>query len=246
MRVVIVGGGPAGMALGRLLAVSGAEVDVLERASALDRVFRGEGLLPLGVDALVEMGLGQLLQRIPSRHVEAWRILIDGDEVLTIPEPVEDLGDRAFRVVSPGALLEGIAAEAARAAGFRLHLGARFTGLRRATDERVAGVDAEIDGTARTFPADLVVGCDGRGSSVRTRAGLPLHLDAQQYDVLWFKAPALADERGRTDIRIMVRAGHHPLIAYTSWDDRLQALSQYLETGEPRPKRRRAGFDTDR
>ena len=30
------------------------------------------------------------------------------------------------------------------------------------------------------------------------------------------------------------------------WDDRLQALSQYLETGEPRPKRRRVGFDTDR
>jgi DNA-binding transcriptional ArsR family regulator len=30
------------------------------------------------------------------------------------------------------------------------------------------------------------------------------------------------------------------------WDDRLQALSRYLETGEPRPKRRRAGFDTDR
>lgn len=30
------------------------------------------------------------------------------------------------------------------------------------------------------------------------------------------------------------------------WDDRLQALSQYLEKGEPRPKRRRAGFDTDR
>jgi DNA-binding transcriptional ArsR family regulator len=30
------------------------------------------------------------------------------------------------------------------------------------------------------------------------------------------------------------------------WDDRLQALSVYLETGEPRPKRRRAGFDTDR
>jgi len=30
------------------------------------------------------------------------------------------------------------------------------------------------------------------------------------------------------------------------WDDRLQALSQYLETGEPRPKRRKPGFDTDR
>jgi DNA-binding transcriptional ArsR family regulator len=32
----------------------------------------------------------------------------------------------------------------------------------------------------------------------------------------------------------------------SQWDARLQALSQYLETGEPRPKRRRAGFDTDR
>ena len=30
------------------------------------------------------------------------------------------------------------------------------------------------------------------------------------------------------------------------WDDRLQALAEYLETGEPRRKRRRAGFDTDR
>jgi DNA-binding transcriptional ArsR family regulator len=32
----------------------------------------------------------------------------------------------------------------------------------------------------------------------------------------------------------------------SQWDDRLQALSQYLETGEPRPKRRKPGFDTDR
>jgi DNA-binding transcriptional ArsR family regulator len=29
------------------------------------------------------------------------------------------------------------------------------------------------------------------------------------------------------------------------WDDRLQALSRYPETGEPRPERRRVGFDTD-
>jgi DNA-binding transcriptional ArsR family regulator len=30
------------------------------------------------------------------------------------------------------------------------------------------------------------------------------------------------------------------------WDGRLQALSQYLETGEAPPKRRKPGFDTDR
>ncbi|HVW33812.1 MAG TPA: metalloregulator ArsR/SmtB family transcription factor [Acidimicrobiia bacterium] len=32
----------------------------------------------------------------------------------------------------------------------------------------------------------------------------------------------------------------------SQWDDRLQALSTYLETGEPRPRKRRPGFDTDR
>jgi DNA-binding transcriptional ArsR family regulator len=26
------------------------------------------------------------------------------------------------------------------------------------------------------------------------------------------------------------------------WDDRLKALSDYLETGEPRPRKRRTGF----
>lgn len=30
------------------------------------------------------------------------------------------------------------------------------------------------------------------------------------------------------------------------WDGRLQALSQYLETGESQPKRRKPGFNTDR
>jgi DNA-binding transcriptional ArsR family regulator len=30
------------------------------------------------------------------------------------------------------------------------------------------------------------------------------------------------------------------------WDGRLHALAQYLETGEPEPKRRKPGFDTDR
>ena len=56
MKVVIVGGGPAGIALGRLLALGGADVDVLERAQSFDRVLRGEGLMPLGIDALAAMG----------------------------------------------------------------------------------------------------------------------------------------------------------------------------------------------
>lgn len=48
------------------------------------------------------------------------------------------------------------------------------------------------DAGAHDVEADLVVGCDGRGSSVRTRTGLGLELSPEQYDVLWWKQPSPA------------------------------------------------------
>ena len=45
-KVVIVGGGPAGMVLGLLLARAGLQVTVLERNPDFEREFRGEILQP--------------------------------------------------------------------------------------------------------------------------------------------------------------------------------------------------------
>ena len=114
MRVVIVGAGPAGAALALLLARSGVQVRLLEREKSPGGVFRGEGLMPLGLDALAQMGLSAVLAQVPGRIVRSWRIWIDGEEVFRIPEPVGELGELAFRVVAPAALLDGILAEAAR------------------------------------------------------------------------------------------------------------------------------------
>ncbi len=57
MRIVIVGSGPAGAALSLLLARNGLDVLLLERETDPERVFRGEGLMPMGLDALHQMGL---------------------------------------------------------------------------------------------------------------------------------------------------------------------------------------------
>lgn len=222
MKVLVVGAGPAGAATALLLARSGVDVTLVEREGSFQRVFRGEGLMPLGIDALFEMGLGGALDSIPARKVESWNIFIDGEEVFVIPEPVEELGERSMRVVSQPALLELMVEQASRYPSFSFERGARVHDLIRNQNGRVVGAELETSGGAREVRADLVVGCDGRGSLVRKRAGLELELLPEQYDVLWFKAPAPERLREGCSIMIAVAAKEHPAICYTSWDGRLQ------------------------
>src|SRR3712207_9404983 len=57
LRALVAGSGPAGSATALLLARYGVGVTLVERETSFARVFRGEGLMPLGIDALSEMGL---------------------------------------------------------------------------------------------------------------------------------------------------------------------------------------------
>lgn len=221
MKVLVVGAGPAGAAVSLLLARTGVDVTLLEKETELERVFRGEGLMPLGIDALAEMRLSWTITDVPGRLVESWRILIDGDEVLRVREPFEELGDRAFRVASPGAILLNLIDEAAACPSFTFSPGTRFVDVIRHDGGRVAGAIATTGGERSELTADLVLGCDGRSSHVRAKAGLELEAEKQQYDIVWFKMPAPQD-MDTCDFWIMVRAGAHPLVAYTSWDGRLQ------------------------
>ena len=222
MKVLVVGAGPAGAATALLLARSGVDATLVEREGSFERVFRGEGLMPLGIDALFEMELGGALGSIPARKVESWNIFIDGEEVFVIPEPVEELGERSMRVVSQPALLELMVEQASRYPSFSFERGARVHDLIRDQNGCVVGAELETRSGAREVRADLVVGCDGRGSLVRKRAGLELELLPEQYDVLWFKAPAPERLREGCSIMIAVAAKEHPAICYTSWDGRLQ------------------------
>jgi 2-polyprenyl-6-methoxyphenol hydroxylase-like FAD-dependent oxidoreductase len=222
MKVVVVGAGPAGVACAILLARYGVGVTLCERETSFGRVFRGEGLMPLGIDALREMGLAKLLDAVPSRRVESWNIYIEGKEVFVIPEPSEELGERAMRVVSQPAFLDAMVIEAQQYPSFQLKRGVRVHDLIYDAHGRVAGVHIESPEGSRDLQADLVIGCDGRGSLVRTRAGLDLELLPEQYDVLWFKLPAPEALRERCQLMLMVTGGEHPALCYTSWDGRLQ------------------------
>src|SRR5947199_910805 len=67
-RMVIVGAGPAGMALGYLLSRRGVGVTVLEMHQDFARSFRCEGVQRSGIDAFRQMGLGEPFDRLRSEE----------------------------------------------------------------------------------------------------------------------------------------------------------------------------------
>ena len=114
MRGIIIGAGPAGAALSLLLARAGCSVTLRERETEFGRVFRGERLMPLGLEVLHQMRLRERIRSVPGDAFECWEIYLDGRLTLKIDEPREELGDLAFRVASPGALIALLVEEAGR------------------------------------------------------------------------------------------------------------------------------------
>src|ERR1700681_1029244 len=67
----VVGGGPAGVMLGFLLARAGVQVTVLEKHKDFFRDFRGDTVHPSTLALMQELGLLEDLLRLPHQKVRA-------------------------------------------------------------------------------------------------------------------------------------------------------------------------------
>src|SRR5262245_28333976 len=168
VRCCVVGGGPAGMMLGFLLARAGVEVTVLEKHADFLRDFRGDTIHPSTLSILNELGLLQEFLTLPHREVHELRMQL-GNTVIPVGDFSHLSAPCPFIALMPQwDFLNFLARQSARRRTFQLLMQAEATELLR-DGERVTGVRMSTPDGQRELRADLVVAADGRARSCASR-----------------------------------------------------------------------------
>jgi 2-polyprenyl-6-methoxyphenol hydroxylase-like FAD-dependent oxidoreductase len=185
------------MMLGFLLARAGVDVVVLEKHGDFFRDFRGDTIHPSTLEVIDELGLLDAFLRLPHQKVEQLTASVYG-RIVTIAD------FRHLPVHSPCLLfmpqwdfLSFLASQGGRYPEFTLRMQAEVTDV-IVRDGRVAGVKAVAPDGEFEVHADLVVGCDGRHTTVRERGGLTTDAAGAPIDVLWFRLPRTAGATAAT------------------------------------------------
>ncbi len=216
----VVGGGPGGMMLGYLLARAGVDVVVLEKHADFLRDFRGDTIHPSTLELMQELGLLEAFLRLPHRKVE--RLVGEiGNVRVTMAEFTRLPGACKFIAFMPQwDFLDFLADRGRRYRGFHLMMRTQATDLIE-QGGRIAGVRADSEAGVAEIRADLVIGADGRHSTIRERAGLKVEDLGAPMDVLWMRLSRRPDDYAEAfghfetgGILIMVDRGDYWQCAY--------------------------------
>jgi 2-polyprenyl-6-methoxyphenol hydroxylase-like FAD-dependent oxidoreductase len=185
-RCCVAGGGPAGMMLGFLLARAGVDVVVLEKHADFFRDFRGDTVHPSTLEIMYELGLLDAFLKIPHQKVERLSIQV-GTESLNIIDLTHLPSHCKYVALMPQwDFLNFLADHGKRYKTFGMHMNTEAVDLIE-QNGRIAGVRATTPDGTLSIRADLVVGCDGRHSTIRAKAGLESDDYGAPMDVLWFR-----------------------------------------------------------
>ncbi|WP_435063360.1 FAD-dependent monooxygenase [Halobaculum sp. EA56] len=240
--VAVVGCGPGGAVLSYLLARSGVDVTLVERAATFEREYRGFGWNPGVVRLFDEMDVLDDVLDLAHETVTEGAFTLYGERVPVLEFDLLDTDYPYALMMEQPALLDRLVDRAGAYDGFSFRPATTVTGLVTDDDGAVRGVTARDRAAGETvaLEARCVVGADGRYSTVRDEAGIDAGLFGSPIDLVWFKLPAGAVDAG-TQGQI---AREGVLVHFGLGGGELQV--GYLVRDGEWPTVREAGFDAFR
>jgi 2-polyprenyl-6-methoxyphenol hydroxylase-like FAD-dependent oxidoreductase len=186
--VCIVGCGPAGALLGYLLAKEGISVTVLERSAGTKRGFRGEHINSETETLMKEYKLFEKIEKLGLLKMKKVEFFSGKQIVKTIFPSFPE--DHVGIHIPQSHLLNAIIQESQKYKGYHLHLNTTVIKLIEDENGFYTGVKAKKGGEEFIVDCSIVIGADGRFSTIRKLANIPVSIMKHGYDVLWAKVPA--------------------------------------------------------
>jgi 2-polyprenyl-6-methoxyphenol hydroxylase-like FAD-dependent oxidoreductase len=188
------GGGPAGIMLGYLLAREGIQVTVLEKHNDFFRDFRGDTVHPSTLELFYELGILEEFLKLPHQELTSVGGIFGDFSFRTADFRHVPAHCKFVALMPQWDFLDFLVRQAKKFPTFDLRMQHEAVGLTR-EEQRITGVDVRAsNGSTLQIRADLVIGCDGRHSTIRKAAHLEVMEFGVPIDVLWFRISRNPDD----------------------------------------------------
>ena len=223
--LIMVGGGIAGSALAAVMAKAGKSVLVLEKSEKYEDRVRGEWIAPWGVAETQRLGLYDVLMNAGGHHITSH---VTYDE--SLPPEACEAAAQSLGVLPdvPGPLCIGhphhcqtLYDEAAKSGA----VCKRPVVVQSVTLGDNPSVTYLHEGETFTDHADLIVGAEGRQSTVRKVAGIELHQDPPHH---WFAGLLVEGVEGIDDtLQTIGTEDNFGFLAFPQGGDKVRVYGGY-------------------